>query len=86
MWAVFYLNEEGENVKRIVMNHPIPTTQTIIEAVRTRLEQLQNNALEFFGISLWQNWDTEYFKPLSLLEQPIGLFLRTEVRVFSDSV
>ena len=67
------------------MNHQIPKTQTIIEAVRTRQERLKNNAFEFFGISLWHNWDTESWKNLSLLEQLIGQQLRTEVHVFSDS-
>ena len=67
------------------MNHQIPKTQTIIEAVRTRLEHLKNNAFKFFGISLRYDWDTESCNHSSLVEQPDGQQLRTEVRVFSDS-
>ena len=46
MWVAFYLGEEGEQFKRIVMNHQIPERQTIIEAVRTRLEHFKYNCLE----------------------------------------
>ena len=45
MWAVFYLGEEGEKLRRILMNHQIPKTQTIIEAVRTRLTHLKKQCL-----------------------------------------
>ena len=34
------------------MIHQIPKTQTIIEAVRFRLQRLKHNALEFCGIPL----------------------------------
>ena len=44
--AAFYLGEEaGILFTGIVMNHQIPETQTVIEAVRTRLEPSRNNAL-----------------------------------------
>ena len=60
MWAVFYLSEEGEQIKRIVVDHQIRKTQTIIETVQTRLEGVKNNASEFDGITLWQNWETRW--------------------------
>ena len=44
------------------------------------------NALEFCGISLWQIWDTESWKNVFLLEQPVGHLLSTEVLVLSDHV
>ena len=46
-WAAFYLGEEGETFKRLVMSHQIPKTQPLIEAVRTRLEHLKHNVSEF---------------------------------------
>ena len=52
MWTAFYLGEESENFKIIVMNHQIPKT---LEAVGTRLEHLKHNVLEFCRISFWQN-------------------------------
>ena len=71
MWAAFSLGDEGEQFKRIVMNHQFLQTQKIIEAVRTRLEQLINYALELCATWLWQNW-RESWNKISLMEQPIG--------------
>ena len=42
MWTVFYLGEEGETFKRILMNR------------EPDLNTSKNNALEFSGISSWQ--------------------------------
>ena len=47
MWAVFYLSEEGENVKRIMVTRHSHKTQTIIETVQVRLQNLKNNASLF---------------------------------------
>ena len=46
----------------------------------------QKVAAEYYGISFWQNWQTESCINFSLLESPLGNLLRTEVHVFSDSV
>ena len=81
MWAASHLGDEGEIFQIIVANHQNPTTKTIIAAGRTRHAHLKHSALEFCGISSWQNWDTESWKSSTLLEQPIGQLLRTEVRV-----
>ena len=40
MWAVFYLSEEGENFKRFLGNHQSHKSQTIIETVQARLQDL----------------------------------------------
>ena len=79
------LSEEGEKFKQFLVNHQIDKTHTIIETVQARLQVLTNVATEFNGVSLWQNWQTEYWKHLSLLEPPKGSLLRTCVHVLSDS-
>ena len=55
----------------------IHKTQTIIETMRSRIQDLTNVAAEIYGISLWQNWQAESWNNLSL---------RKAVHVFSDSV
>ena len=74
MWAAFYLGEEGENQDDWDESSSFFPKQTLIEAVRTK-----NNALEFCRISSRQNWDTESWTNLTLLEQLIGQLLSTDV-------
>ena len=59
MWLVFSLSEDGVKVKRILVNHQIHNTQTIIETVQARLQDLTTVAAEFYGISSWQHWQKE---------------------------
>ena len=51
MWAVFYLSEEGDTRERILVNHQIHRTQTIIETAHARPQDLTNVAAEFSAIS-----------------------------------
>ena len=44
MSAVFCLSEEGEKFKKILVNHQIQKTQTIIETVQASLQDLTNVA------------------------------------------
>ena len=85
-WAVFYLREEGDRLKIILVNHQIHQTWTIIETVRAGLQDFTNVAAECNGISFWQNWQIESWKTLSLLESRTGSLLRTDVHVFSYAV
>ena len=70
----------------MLVNHQVRKTQTMIETVQARLEDLSNVAAEFDGFSLRQNWKTESWHDLSLLKSLVGNLLRTGVHVFSDSV
>ena len=74
MWAVIWLSGDVEKFKRT------------LEPAQARLQDLTNVCEEFYGISLWQNWRTESWKTLSLLETSTGSLSRTDVHVFSDSV
>ena len=51
MWAVFYPSEEDEKIKKILVNHQIRKTQTIIETVQAKYRDLTNVAAEFYAIS-----------------------------------
>ena len=42
--AVFHLSEEGEKFKRILANHQIHETQTVIDTVQARLQELTNGS------------------------------------------
>ena len=86
VWAVSCLSEEGKDFKKILVNHQIRKTQTIVEIVQARLQVFTNVAANFYGISLLQNWQTESWNDMRLLESPIGHLLRTDVHVISDLV
>ena len=79
-------DEEGGKVKRSLVNHQTHKTQTIIETVQTRLQELTKVATEFFGISSWQARQTQSGNVFSLLESHARNLLATDVHVFSDSV
>ena len=86
VWAVFCLSEEIEKFKGILVDHKNHKTQTVIENVQARLQDLTNVAAEFNGISVWQNWQTEFWNNSCLMDSPMGNLVRTDVHVFSDSV
>ena len=73
-------------IESIMVKNQIHETQTIVETAQASLQDLKNNASDFSGITLWQNWKTECWNNSSLLEWPTGNLLRTEVHVFPDSV
>ena len=50
MWAVFCLSEEGETFERVLVNHQIHKTQTIVDTVQARLQDVTNVAAKFCGI------------------------------------
>ena len=56
----------------------IHTTPTIIETAQAILRALRDAAGEFYGINMEQNWKTEWWISLSLLEPPTGSVLRTD--------
>ena len=86
MWSVFCASEESEKFQgKILVDHQIHKTHTIIETVQARLQDLTNVATEIDGISSWQHWQTESWKPLSLSEPPKGSLLRSVVHEISDS-
>ena len=77
LWAVLCLSEEVEKIKIILVDHQILTTyKHMIETVQARLQDLTNVAAESYEISVWQKWQTESWKQLSLLEPPVASLLR----------
>ena len=61
------------------------TAKTAKPVLQARLQDLTNVAARFYGISFWQNWKTESWNSLCLLESATGTPLRSDVHVFSDS-
>ena len=49
-----------------------------IETAQALLQALRDAAGEFYGINMEQNWKTEWWISLSLLEPPTGSVLRTD--------
>ena len=63
-----------------------PKHRQLLKLCEQDLNTSQNNALEFCWILSRQNWEQNLGINPSMLEQPIGQLLRTEVHVFSDFV
>ena len=61
-WAVLNLGEECEKFTSILVNHQIQKIQTIMETLQARRQDITNDAAELYGISLWQDWQTESWK------------------------
>ena len=49
MWAFFHLSAEGDTFKKMLVNHQLHKTQTILETVQARLQDLTNVAADIYG-------------------------------------
>ena len=64
---------------KMLVNHQIHKTQTTVEIVQTRLQDLTNFEAEFDGISLRQNCHTKPWNVSSPLESLVGNILRFRI-------
>ena len=86
MWAVLHLGKDGDEFGRILKNLEVRKVQTIIETVQAQMDNLIYRDSEVFGSSSVPELFDYGWTHISVIGQPIGELLNTEVFVFSDSV